>query len=125
MKKIYDKNESNFALIWIAIYVILASVCDSISGTIGSAKKYLHFIPLVIIASINLFCGVQLNLTVIESVLYVVSMLCVGFLEEVIFRGFLFTIIFYKGISLWPCIITHGVLNSLGVFSKADSRKCP
>lgn len=45
--------------------------------------------------------------------------------EEVIFRGFLFTIIFYKGISLWPCIITHGVLNSLGVFSKADSRKCP
>lgn len=94
MKKIYDKNESNFALIWIAIYVILASVCDSISGTIGSAKKYLHFIPLVIIASINLFWGVQLNLTVIESVLYVVSMLCVGFLEEVIFRGFLFTIIF-------------------------------
>ena len=38
MKKIYDKNESNFALIWIAIYVILASVCDNISGTIGIAK---------------------------------------------------------------------------------------
>ncbi len=38
MKKIYDKNELNFALIWIGIYVVLISVGDSISGTIGIAK---------------------------------------------------------------------------------------
>lgn len=29
-------------------------------------------------------------MSVLETVLYVISMLCVGFLEEVIFRGFLF-----------------------------------
>ena len=31
--------------------------------------------------------------------------------------GFLFTILFYKGKSLWPCIITHGVINSLNAFA--------
>lgn len=53
-------------------------------------KKYLYFLPLVLIASTNLWRGVTLNMSVLESALYVVSMLCVGFLEEIIFRGFLF-----------------------------------
>ena len=207
MKKIYDKNELNFALIWIGIYVVMLSVGDSISGTIGlqkivtapvgivltiimylwisrndlkkkyglcsfegSAKKYLYFIPFVLLATTNLWRGLSLNLTVMESILYVISMLCVGFLEEVIFRGFLFkaicksnvkqaiiissvtfgfghivnllngrdtvatllqmcyavaigfvfTIVFYKGKSLWPCIITHGVINSLSTFANVS-----
>lgn len=207
MKKIYDKNELNFALIWIGIYVVMFSVGDSISGTIGlqkivtapvvivltiimylwisrndlkkkyglcsfegSAKKYLYFIPFVLLATTNLWRGLSLNLTVVESILYVISMLCVGFLEEVIFRGFLFkaicksnvkqaiiissvtfgfghivnllngrdtvatllqmcyavaigfvfTIVFYKGKSLWPCIITHGVINSLSTFANVS-----
>ena len=108
-----------------------------------------------------------MNASVSETVLFILSMLCVGFIEEVIFRGFLFkamckdnvnlaifvssitfgmghiinllngreliptllqicyataigflfTIIFYKGKSLWPCIIAHGVFNSLSNFS--------
>lgn len=204
MKKIYDKNELTFALIWIGIYVVLLSVAENVSQSVGiakavtapvcivltlivylwirrndlkkkygicpfeaSLKKYLYFIPLVLLASTNLWWGFQLNLTIVESVLYIVSMLCVGFLEEVIFRGFLFkaicrtnvkqaiiissvtfgighivnllngrdipetliqicyavaigflfTIIFYKGKSLWPCIITHSVINSLSAFA--------
>jgi membrane protease YdiL (CAAX protease family) len=62
----------------------------------------------------------------------------VGFLEEVILRGFLFkalcksnvktaiaigfafTIIFYKGKCLWPCIITHSVVNSLSAFANRE-----
>lgn len=35
--------------------------------------------------------------------------------------GFLFTISFYKGKSLLPCIITHGVTNSLSVFAVDNS----
>ncbi len=207
MKKVYDKNELNFALIWIGIYVVLLSVCDSVSQELGIAKivtapacialiliiylwinknnlkgkyglcpfkanvkTYLYFVPLVILASTNLWWGVKLNLTFWETVLYIISMLCVGFLEEVIFRGFLFkamcksnvksaiivssitfgighivnllngaevsetlmqicyavaigflfTIIFYKGKSLWPCIITHSVINSLSVFANTE-----
>ena len=127
MRKIYDKNELNFALIWIGVYVVVCSVADSISNTIGvakivttplcivmtamiylwicrnglqekyglckfkgEAKTYLYFVPLVLLVSTNLWYGVRLNLSIFETVLYVISMLCVGFLEEVIFRGFLF-----------------------------------
>jgi len=127
MNKIYEKNELNFALIWIGIYVVSLSIADSISESLGMAKlisapvcivltvimylwirknnlkekyglcpfkgdikTYLYFIPLVLLASTNLWYGVTLNLTIAESLLYVISMLCVGFLEEVIFRGFLF-----------------------------------
>lgn len=34
--------------------------------------------------------------------------------------GFLFTIIFYKTNSLWPCIITHSIINSLSVFANVE-----
>lgn len=54
------------------------------------AKSFLFFIPLAIIASSSLWTGVGLNHSVKESIFFVVSMCCVGFLEEVIFRGFLF-----------------------------------
>lgn len=133
----------------------------------GSLKNYLYFIPLILIISVNLWNGVTLNVSALETVLFILSMLCVGFIEEVIFRGFLFkamckdnvklaifvssitfglghivnllngreliptllqicyataigflfTIIFYKGKSLLPCIITHSIFNSLSVFA--------
>lgn len=133
----------------------------------GSLKNYLYFIPLGLIISVNLWNGVAINISAFEIVLFILSMLCVGFIEEIIFRGFLFkamskdniksavfvssitfgmghivnflngrdliptllqicyataigflfTIIFYKGKSLWPCIITHGIINSLAIFA--------
>ena len=55
-----------------------------------SAKKLFYYIPLLLIVSVNLWSGVRLNYSVMESVFYVISMICVGFLEEIIFRGFLF-----------------------------------
>ncbi|MDE7289408.1 MAG: CPBP family intramembrane metalloprotease, partial [Oscillospiraceae bacterium] len=36
--------------------------------------------------------------------------------------GFLFTIIFYKGKSLLPCIITHSVVNSLSTVGVEGSQ---
>jgi len=56
----------------------------------GSLKNYLYFIPLLLIMSINLWNGVTWNFSIWETSLYVLSMLCVGFIEEIIFRGFLF-----------------------------------
>ena len=129
------------------------------------AKDYFYFIPLFVIGSCNLWNGVQINCSPMEAALYVLSMLCVGFIEELIFRGFLFkamakdgiksaiivssitfglghiinlvngaellptflqiiyataigflfTMLFHKGKCLWPCIITHSVVNSLSV----------
>ncbi len=54
-------------------------------------KSYLYFLPFFIICTTNLWAGVTLNYTIPETTLYIISMICVGFLEEFIFRGLLFT----------------------------------
>lgn len=54
------------------------------------AKNLLFYIPLLLIISVNLWFGVHFHLSPLESALAVGSMVCVGFLEELIFRGFLF-----------------------------------
>lgn len=127
MYKLYQKNELHFALAWIVSYVVLMSVADQISSSLGMmkilttpftigmmfllifflkknhlykeygickfqgrVKEYLYFIPLVIIMSVNLWNGIQVNYSLLEIVLFVISMLCVGFIEEMLFRGFLF-----------------------------------
>lgn len=204
MYQLYKKNELRFSLVWIAAYVVLLSLADSLSDSLGTLKiitapvciiftllilgfikkhdlweryglcpfkghlkNYLYFIPLLLIISVNLWNGVTVNASASETLLFIISMICVGFIEEVIFRGFLFkaickdniklavfissitfgmghivnllngealiptllqicyaaaigflfTIIFYKGKSLLPCMITHGVFNSLSIFS--------
>lgn len=55
-----------------------------------SSKKLLYYIPLIVVVSCNLWFGLKMQYTITESIYYVLSMLCVGFLEEMIFRGFLF-----------------------------------
>ncbi len=56
----------------------------------GAYRKYFYFLPLIVIASTNLWGGVFLRMSVVETILYIISMICVGFIEEIIFRGFLF-----------------------------------
>ena len=127
MKKLYEKNELTFALVWIGIYVGLLSLANSFSNMIGidfsahailnivltvalfsfikknglmekyglcktsvPASKFLWYIPLILLASHNLWTGVGMNLTVAGTACYIVHMICVGFMEEVIFRGLLF-----------------------------------
>lgn len=55
-----------------------------------SARRMLYYVPLFVMLSTNLWYGVGMNYTVVETVLYILSMLCVGLLEELIFRGLLF-----------------------------------
>lgn len=138
----------------------------------GNWNNYLYFIPLLLIITTNVWNGVTIKVSAAETVLHILSMLCVGFIEEIIFRGFLFkslceenvkqailissitfgighivnllngadfvstllqicyagaigflfTIIFYKGKSLLPCIISHGILNSLSIFAVQRSQ---
>lgn len=127
MKRLFDKDEVWFAILWIVIYVVGFSNADMLSETMGIPKlltvfvgailsivlwffikkhqlseyygfvrvrgdkqSYLYFLPLVVISCVNLWNGVALRENVLHIVLYVLSMCFVGFLEEVIFRGFLF-----------------------------------
>ena len=55
-----------------------------------NGKQLLFYLPLAVIASTSLWPGFGMEMSVTEAILRVVSMLCVGFIEEIIFRGFLF-----------------------------------
>ncbi|MGN0604598.1 MAG: lysostaphin resistance A-like protein [Oscillospiraceae bacterium] len=125
---LYKKDEVTFSIVCIVAYVVLMSIADNASRSIGfekiitmplciimaalififlkkndlfkkhgltavmgGCKKYLFFLPLVLITSVNVWNGVMLNYSVSETVLYIISMLFIGFIEEMLFRGFLFT----------------------------------
>lgn len=66
-----------------------------LAGPAYPAVRAWFFIPLFLIGLSGVFFGVTLKYTVPETVFYIVSMLWVGFLEEIIFRGFLF----FKGMA--------------------------
>ena len=62
--------------------------------------------------TVNLWQGAALNVSPFETVLYVLFMICVGFLEEMIFRGFLFQAMAKDGIK--PAIIVSSVTFGMG-----------
>ncbi len=57
---------------------------------VKNLKKYLYFIPLAIIITVNLWNGFNINNSASEIVFHILTMINIGFIEEVIFRGFLF-----------------------------------
>ena len=59
-------------------------------GIKKSGREMLWFIPVIIFTTTNIWTGVALNTTVAGTVFGIVTMMFVGFLEELIFRGFLF-----------------------------------
>ncbi len=79
-----------------------------------SASKVLFYIPLIVLLTANLWYGVTMNFSPLETILYILSMLCVGFLEEVIFRGFLFHAIAKDGVK--SAIIISSVTFGIGHF---------
>ena len=123
MKKLYEKNELTFAIVWIVIYCVLQSLANPLNEIIGieysasavfcilqaivllgfirknglqkryglcrsqvPAWRFLYYVPLLVLASGNLWNGFAVNYSLTETVCRIVCMLCVGFLEEVIFR---------------------------------------
>ena len=52
--------------------------------------KAWFYIPLMLIGFSSIYFGITLKYSVPETIFYMVSMICVGILEEIIFRGFLF-----------------------------------
>ena len=139
MKKLYEKNEQAFAIVWIVVYCVLLSLAYPLNEKIGieysasaifcilqtiilfifirknklqkryglckspvPARRFLYYVPLIIIASGNLWNGVAVNYSLSGAVCRIACMLCVGFLEEVIFRGIsqsIFTLMFKESCS--------------------------
>ena len=211
MKKLYEKHEIIFALVWITLYVIVMNIAlhfcggfDNLSAKTvqqmlipvscivvlalvatlwilknGLSQKYglcafksninsfLWFIPLAVMSCTNLKNGVAFSAPILVSLLMAVNLAVGGYVEEIIFRGFLFkamakdnlrtaiivsavtfgvghivnlvntadtvgvllqicyaivvgflyTIIVWKGGSLWPCVASHMFVNGSSVFA--------
>ena len=214
-KKLYEKNELYFALLWIGIYVLIMNialqVCDGFdnlaektAGQVfvpvvcilvlaaastlwivkngltekygfcrfkGKASQFLWFVPLILISCVNLLNGLTVSAPIVVMLLMMVNMSVAGYVEEIIFRGFLFramekdnlkaaiivsavtfgaghivnlantadtfgvfmqvfyaiaigfmfTVIAYKGGSLWPCILSHMFVNGSSIFAVPSS----
>lgn len=211
MKRLYEKNELYFALVWIGLYVVLMNIALQVCGGFddladktvgqmlvpvvcilllavlstawivcnglaekfglcafkGSYTTFLWFVPLILMSCINLKNGLALTAPAAVSVLMMVNTAVAGYVEEIIFRGFLFramakenlksaiivsavtfgvghivnlantadtlgvvlqvcyaivigflyTVIVYRGGSLWPCIASHMFVNGTSVFA--------
>lgn len=78
------------------VFVVMFISKNRLAGKYGlckphcSASVFLFYIPLAVIASVNLWSGITVAYSAAGVICHTVCMLCVGFLEEVIFRGFLF-----------------------------------
>jgi len=91
------------------------------------ASKMLFYIPLVILLTANLWYGVTMNVSSLETVLYILAMICVGFLEEMIFRGFLFQAMAKDGIRLAIIVssVTFGMGHIVNLFNGSGAELLP
>ena len=76
-------------------------------------KKYLFFIPMFVLATGNLWDGFSLSYKGAELIIATMSMILVGFVEEMIFRGFLFKAMLGNGKTV-PAIIVSAVTFGIG-----------
>ena len=156
MKKLYEKNEQTFAIVWIVIYCFLQSFANPLNKWIGieysasavlcilqsgilfafiwknhlqkkyglckssvPARRFLYYAPLFILATGNLWKGVAVNASLPAVVCHIACMLCVGFLEELIFRGLLFQALAKDNIKSAVIIssVTFGIGHLLNLFN--------
>lgn len=55
-----------------------------------NSRKYLYFIPFFILGSVNLWFGIEIRYTFMSQIISLCTMLFVGYIEEILFRGLLF-----------------------------------
>lgn len=124
MKKLYDKRQVLFAVLWILAYCLVmaplkgsfgwdsawillalllfaAAITAFVSryrleGKYGLAawpknpRRYLYFLPMWVLALGNVWDGFAPSFHGLPLLMGVLSMLLVGYVEEMLFRGFLF-----------------------------------
>lgn len=91
------------------------------------AAKLLFYAPLLVLLTANLWYGTRLNRPLTETVLYILSMFCVGFLEEMIFRGFLFQAMAENGVrsAIVVSSITFGIGHIVNLINGSGAELLP
>ena len=147
MRKLYEKKEVLFAILWIVAYcavmtpvkgrfgygdfrwlLAMAAFAAGITAFVKSnrleakyglagfpqnMKKYLYFIPVFVLATGNIWDGFSLSYQGTELAVATLSMILVGYVEEMIFRGFLFRAMLGNGKTV-PAIIVCAVTFGMG-----------
>lgn len=83
-------------------------------------RKYFFFIPMWILATGNLWAGFALSYQGVSLVIAVLSMVLIGFVEEMIFRGFLFRAMLANGNKAAAIIVssvTFGIGHLVNLFA--------
>ena len=154
MRKLYEKKEILFAVLWIVAYCI---ILGTIRGNFGDEslfmllalivfaagivffvkanhleakygldgwpkdmKRYLFFIPMWILATGNIWDGFAPSYQGISLIYAVLSMILVGFVEEMLFRGFLFRAMIGKDKTIVAIVVsalTFGIGHIINLFT--------
>ena len=85
-------------------------------------KRFLYFVPLIIISLFNLRRGININNTTNEILFHILTMINVGFLEEILFRGFLFKMMEKDNVksAIIVSSITFGIGHIVNLLNGAD-----
>ncbi|MBQ7124239.1 MAG: DUF4298 domain-containing protein [Oscillospiraceae bacterium] len=158
LMKLFKKDETLFAVLWIIVYVIGFGTADGLSESIGvpklitvifgavfsaflfifakkndlteyfglcrtkiPAKDFLFFIPLAVTSTASIWGGISFDISPVHALLGVIAMCFVGFIEEFIFRGMLFTGMSKNGIksAIIVSSLTFGVGHIVNLFMGA------
>ena len=92
-----------------------------------AASKMLFYIPIIILLTANMWHGFRVNMSPLETFLYILSMLCVGFLEELIFRGLLFNAMLPNGknSAIIVSSVTFGVGHIINLINGSGAELLP
>ena len=93
----------------------------------AAARSMLYYLPVMVMLTANLWYGVTMNYGLAETLLYILSMFCVGFLEEVIFRGLLFNAMredSYK-VAVIVSSLTFGIGHIINLFNGSGAELIP
>lgn len=111
-----------FSLILIFLIILLKRTKYYGLCRVNNPKKFLYFIPLYLIATVNIWPGISINNSNLEIIFYILTMINVGFIEEIIFRGFLFKAIEKDNVNKAIIIsaVTFGIGHIINLINGAD-----
>lgn len=111
-----------FSIALLALIISLKRVSYYGLTKVTNLKGYLYFLPLLLIVSVNLWSGIHINHTASEILFHILTMLNVGFLEEIIFRGFLFKMMAKDNVksAIIVSSVTFGIGHIVNLLNGAD-----
>jgi len=110
---------SIYSLLLVILMILLDRVKYYGIRKITNIKRYLYFIPLILIVSVNFWNGINISDSVLDIVFYILTMINVGFIEEIIFRGFLFKMMEKDNVmnAIVVSTITFGIGHIVNLFN--------